>query len=115
MITQMASGNTVLQTIVDDDKRGRVMAFYAMAFLGMMPIGSLLAGGLADTRLGATGTVAIGGICCILAGVRFTFVLPALRESIRPIYERQGILPATAIATSLQAASQSQADKSFSG
>ena len=50
MMVQMASSNTILQTIVDEDKRGRVMSFYTMAFLGMAPLGSLLAGGLADRR-----------------------------------------------------------------
>lgn len=95
-ITQMASGNTVLQTIVDDDKRGRAMAFYAMSFLGMMPLGSLLAGSLATTRIGATGTVAAGGVCCIAAGIWFAAKLPRLRTAVRPIYIARGVLPATA-------------------
>lgn len=93
MLCQMASSNTVLQTIVEDDKRGRVMALYGMAFLGMMPLGSLLAGTVAE-RWGAPATVAIGGGCCILSGLWFAYLLPRFREHVRPIYQRRGILPA---------------------
>ncbi len=70
MMIQMASCNTVLQTIVDDDKRGRVMSFYTMAFMGMAPLGSLLAGGLADS-IGAPSTLAIGGVSCVLGAFVF--------------------------------------------
>jgi predicted MFS family arabinose efflux permease len=112
MITQMASGNTVLQTIVDDDKRGRVMAFYAMAFLGTMPIGSLMAGSVAQ-RFGAPLTVMCCGISCILSGVWFATRLPRLREAIRPIYERQGILPQ--VAEGLKAAQAEDMDKAVAG
>ncbi len=104
MITQMASSNTVIQTIVEDDKRGRVMALYGMAFLGMMPLGSLMAGYLAE-RIGAPMTVALGGVVCIVAGLRFWSMLPQLREHIMPIYEQRGIL--TPVAAGLQQA-QSQ-------
>jgi MFS family permease len=112
-VAQMASGNTVLQTIVDDDKRGRVMAFHAMAFMGTMPLGSLLAGSLASTWLGATGTVAITGIGCILIGGRFAVQLPKLRDAVRPIYQRCGVLPV--IAEGLQSADLHAADKSIAG
>ena len=64
-MVQMAASNTILQTLVDDDKRGRVMSFYTMAFLGTAPFGSLLAGGLAD-RIGAPHTLLVGGAGCIL-------------------------------------------------
>ena len=64
MMQQMAASNTMLQTIVDDDKRGRVMSFYSMAFLGMTPFGSLLEGALAN-RIGAPRTLMIGGCLCI--------------------------------------------------
>lgn len=104
MMMQMASSNTVLQTLVDDDKRGRVMSLYSMAFLGMTPIGSLLAGMLA-TRVGAPLTIAIGGGCAILAAVAFRLRLPALREQVQPIYRRLGILPE--VARGLQAATHS--------
>jgi MFS family permease len=95
MMVQMAATNTVLQTIVDDDKRGRVMSFYSMAFMGMVPLGSLLAGILAHF-LGAPLAVILGGICCIAGAVGFARRLPALREHIHPIYVRQGIIPEVA-------------------
>lgn len=90
-ILQIASGNTVLQTIVDDDKRGRVMSLYTMSFLGTIPFGNLLAGFLAN-NIGATNTLIIDGIACILGSIFFVRKLPALRRSIRPIYEQKGIL-----------------------
>lgn len=70
MMVQMASTNTILQTIVDDDKRGRVMGFYSMAFMGTMPLGSLLAGVLAHS-IGAPGTVILGGCCCLIGSFCF--------------------------------------------
>jgi MFS family permease len=91
MMVQMASSNTVLQTVVDEDKRGRVMSFYAMAFRGMVPFGSLLAGGLAST-IGAPNTLMIGGISCILGSLLFARQLPLLRDILRPIYIKMGIL-----------------------
>ncbi len=91
MMIQTASCNTLLQTITDDDKRGRVMSFYSMSFMGMAPFGSLLVGFLSD-RISAPATVAIGGICCILAGVLFSRRLPDLRKLIHPIYIRKGII-----------------------
>ncbi|MBD0263116.1 MAG: MFS transporter [Tolypothrix sp. Co-bin9] len=90
-ILQIAAGNTVLQTIVDDDKRGRVMSLYTMSFLGTIPFGNLLAGFLAD-HIGATSALIIDGIACILGSIYFVRQLPALRRSIRPIYEQRGIL-----------------------
>lgn len=101
MMTQMASSNTVLQTLVDDDKRGRVMSFYTMAFIGTAPLGSLLAGFLA-ARFGAPATIAFGGLCCISAGLVFSRRLPALRRIVQPIYHRLGILPE--VARGIQAA-----------
>jgi MFS family permease len=92
MMQQMAASNTVLQTIVDDDKRGRVMSFYSMAFLGMTPFGSLFAG-IAANHIGASRTLMIGGALCIAGAVWFTLHLPAVREEIRPIYRRLGIIP----------------------
>lgn len=95
MMLHMASSNTILQTIVDDDKRGRVMSFYAAAFMGTMPIGSLLAGSLADL-VGAPQTVMIGGVACLLGALGFSRALPSLRMEVRPIYVRLGILPEVA-------------------
>ena len=95
---QMAATNTILQTIVDDRFRGRVMAFYTMAFLGTAPIGSLMAGVLAD-RIGAPATIAAGGGACIIAALWFGSKLPQLRQLIRPIYVELGILPVPAVDT----------------
>jgi MFS family permease len=92
MMVQMASSNTILQTIVEDDKRGRIMSFYAMAFMGMTPFGSLLAGFLAS-KIGAPHTLLIGGITCVFAAAFFARKLPALRELVRPIYIKMGIIP----------------------
>jgi MFS family permease len=91
-MVQMAVSNTLIQTIVDEDKRGRVMSFYTMAFMGTAPFGSLLAGSLAD-RIGAPDTLMIGGIGCILAAAWFYRALPRLRQYVRPIYVKKGILP----------------------
>jgi MFS family permease len=71
MMVQMASSNTVLQTIVEEDKRGRVMSFYTMSFMGMVPFGSLLAGSAAST-VGAPHTLSLGGIVCIIGAGVFT-------------------------------------------
>jgi MFS family permease len=100
----MASCNTVLQTIVDDDKRGRVMSFYSLSFMGMVPLGNLLAGLLAS-RIGPPSTVAIGGGLCIVGAIVFSRNLPALRKRIHPIYVRKGIVPAE-VAAGLQAGSE---------
>ena len=94
MMVQFASSNTVLQTIVDEDKRGRVMSFYAMALRGMAPFGSLLAGGLAG-KIGAPNTLMIGGVSCFLGALVFARKLPLLREMVRPIYVRMGIVSET--------------------
>ncbi|MBN2225270.1 MAG: MFS transporter [Deltaproteobacteria bacterium] len=91
MMVQMASTNTVIQTIVDEDKRGRVMSFYAMSFMGMTPFGSLLAGSLAHT-IGVPYTVAIGGTCCLVGSLMFARKLPGLRLLIRPIYLEKGVI-----------------------
>lgn len=99
---QMASSNTVLQTIVEDQKRGRVMSFYAMSFQGVAPFGSLIAGAAAS-RIGAPRTLMVGGALCVVGAVLFARELPRLRALIRPIYVRIGILPE--IATGIQAAS----------
>lgn len=91
----VACGNTILQTIVEDDKRGRVMSFFTMSFMGMTPFGSLAAGWLA-TRIGPVETLALGGALCLTGGLLFARVLPRLREMIRPIYACKGIIPEVA-------------------
>jgi MFS family permease len=92
---QMAASNTILQTLVDDDKRGRVMSFYAMSFFGMVPLGSFLAGSL-GAKIGTPYTVMIGGICIIIGSVVFFSRLPAHGKLVRPIYREKGILPEVA-------------------
>jgi MFS family permease len=100
MMVEMASSNTLLQTIADEDKRGRVMSFYTMAFLGMAPLGSLLTGALA-AWLGLPITFIINGLLCLMGAVLFGLRLPRLQALVRPIYVRLKILPpiTTGIAT----------------
>lgn len=102
MMQQMAASNTVLQTIVEDDKRGRVMSLYSMSFMGMAPFGSLFAGWLAN-RIGAPRTVIISGVLCLFGAAWFMLSLPTIRKAVRPIYAELGILPA--MATGVGAAS----------
>jgi len=92
MMMQMASTNTLLQTLVDDDKRGRIMSLYVMAFMGTAPFGSFMAGTLAST-IGAPYTVLSSGIICLIGAIVFYKNLPSLRKHIRPIYIKMGILP----------------------
>jgi MFS family permease len=92
MMVETASTNTILQTIVEERMRGRVMSFYTMAFLGTAPLGSLFAGLLAD-RIGAPMTILLGGLACVAAGVWFGWRLPSLRALLRPIYVQKGIIP----------------------
>jgi MFS family permease len=91
MMTVLTSCNTILQTIVDEDKRGRVMSLYAMAFMGVVPLGSLMGGSLAS-RIGAPATLMFGGICCIAASFLFARKLPQLRRITRPVYIDRGII-----------------------
>lgn len=93
-IMQIAAGNTILQTIVEEDKRGRLMSLYTMSFLGMTPIGNLLGGVLAN-HIGTPNTLIIDGIACILGSLFFVRQLPTLRQMIRPIYTKQGLLTGT--------------------
>jgi MFS family permease len=92
MMQGMAASNTIIQTLVSEDKRGRVMSYYTMAFVGMAPFGSLLAGTLAHA-VGAPWTVIANGSVVLLGGAWFTSRLPALRRQVRPIYQEMGILP----------------------
>jgi MFS family permease len=89
MMTFMISCNTLIQTLVDEDKRGRVMSLYAMAFMGMTPLGSLLVGSLAS-RIGAPASAAIGGFFCIVGSVWFFRKLPAFRRAAHPIWISRG-------------------------
>ena len=91
MMQGMAASNTVIQTIVSEDKRGRVMSYYTMAFVGMAPFGSLLAGALANA-IGAPLTVIVNGAVVILGAGWFFTQFPALRRAVRPIYQELGII-----------------------
>ncbi len=103
MMLHTASSNTILQTITDDDKRGRVMSFYTMAIMGTAPFGSLLAGTLARL-IGTPATIFIGGISCIIGAALFLKRLPGLRKIVRPVYVKMGIIPE--VATGIQTASE---------
>ena len=92
MMQQMAASNTIIQTIVEESKRGRVMSFYTVAFVGMAPFGSLFAGALAHS-IGAPRTVMLSGACCIACAVWFATRLPSIEKSISPIYIHLGIIP----------------------
>jgi MFS family permease len=94
----LAATNTILQTIVEERLRGRVMSFYTMAFFGTVPIGSLLGGIMAD-RYGATRTVLVSGIVCLVGSAWFAYKLPAIRAVIRPIYRERGIITVPAVDT----------------
>ena len=105
MMQVMSASNTIMQTIVDEDKRGRVMSFYTMAIIGMMPFGSLIAGAMAN-RFGAPHTVLAGGCLCLLVAVWFSMRLEEIRQVVRPIYIELGILPE--VAAGIDAASALQ-------
>jgi MFS family permease len=103
LMQQMAASNTIIQTIVEENKRGRVMSYYTMSFVGMAPFGSLLAGSLAHV-IGAPRTVMISGASCIVGALWFARRLRLIRSLIRPIYRDLGILPPvdTPVATIIQ-------------
>jgi MFS family permease len=107
MMQQMAASNTILQTIVDDEKRGRVMAFYSMAFQGMAPFGSLAAGALA-ARAGTPATLILSGLVCLIGSAWFARKLPEIRTVVRPVYVRLGILPEAAAGVQQATLLQSQ-------
>lgn len=92
MIVQMAASNIILQSIVEEDKRGRVMSIYTTAFIGMVPLGNLFAGTLASW-IGAPQTLIVTGIACLIGSLIFAANLPQIRKEVRPIYIRMGIIP----------------------
>jgi MFS family permease len=92
MMQGLAASNTIIQTLAPEDKRGRVMSYYTMAFVGMAPFGSLLAGVLAH-RFGAPHAVIITGSCCLLGALWFSTRLRSIRAVMRPIYVEMGIIP----------------------
>lgn len=102
MMMQTAASNTILQTITDDDKRGRVMGFYTMSIMGTAPFGSLIAGALAKV-IGTPWTIFTGGFVTIVSALIFLRKLPELRALVRPVYVKMGIIPE--VATGIQTAS----------
>jgi MFS family permease len=92
LMVHLAAGNTLAQAVLEDDKRGRVMSFFAMAFIGIAPLGALLAGSLARV-VGAPVVVGFGGAACIASSVWFASRRPAIGEIVRPLYARSGVVP----------------------
>jgi MFS family permease len=103
LMVHIASSNTILQTIIDDDKRGRVMSFYTMAIMGTAPFGSLIAGSLAKI-IGTPLTMLSGGLSCILGAFIFYRKLPELKKTVRPVYIRMGLIPE--VVSGIQSASE---------
>jgi MFS family permease len=87
-----AASNTIIQSLVTEDKRARVMSYYTMAFFGAAPFGSLMAGALAH-RIGAPRTVMITGAFCVAGALWFMFERPKVKAVMRPIYQEMGLLP----------------------
>jgi MFS family permease len=92
MMLHTAASNTILQTIVEEDKRGRVMSIYTLAIMGTAPFGSLMAGGLAKI-IGPPDTILAGGIACIAGALLFFRKLPELKNIVRPVYVKMGLIP----------------------
>ena len=92
MMIHNASCNTILQTVTDDNMRGRVMSYYTMAFMGTTPIGSLIIGSLAS-KFGAPASILFGGVLCIMGGIIFSTKLPLLKKLVHPVYAKKGIIP----------------------
>ena len=103
MMIHTAASNTILQTITDDDKRGRVMSFYTMAIMGTAPFGSLMAGSLAKV-IGTPATIMMGGAASVIGALFFLKKLPELKNIVRPVYVRMGIIPE--VAAGIQSASE---------
>lgn len=82
MVVEFASSNTLLQTLVDDKMRGRVVALYSMSFMGITPLGSLTLGTIAD-KVGVQHTLFVAGILCMLAALLFLRKIPLIKEAIR--------------------------------
>jgi MFS family permease len=91
MMQGLTASNTIIQTLVPEDKRGRVMSYYTVAFVGMAPFGSLMAGGLAHA-IGAPHTVIFSGVACIAGSLWFWSRIKLIRKDMRPVYEQLGIL-----------------------
>ena len=90
ILVTSVSTNMILQTIVDDDKRGRVMSLYTVAFLGISPFGAIAAGAVAD-RIGVAATLTAGGTCCVLAAIYLARRRADIATHVKPIYDRLGL------------------------
>ena len=106
MMVHMASSNTIVQTLVDSEKRGRVMSFYTVAFMGSAPLGALLLGASAS-RIGAPWTAFLSGLSSLVAAAAFASKLPALRAEVHPIYARMGVI--AEVAEGLRAGTEAEA------
>ena len=96
LIQGASVSNTIIQSLVSEDKRARVMSYYTMAFFGAAPMGSLMAGALAH-RIGAPHTILLTGAFCITGSLWFTIELPKVRSVMQPIYQQMGLLPVSGI------------------
>jgi MFS family permease len=90
MMLNMAASNSILQNLVEDDKRGRIMSLHTVSFLGMAPFGNLMAGIFAQ-KWGVTPALFFGGLCCLAGALAFLRQLPVIRGQIFPDYERERI------------------------
>jgi MFS family permease len=111
MIVQTAASNTLIQAMVPDELRGRVMSLYSMMFMGMAPFGALLAGLLAG-RFGAPAAVAAGGAACIVGAIAFGLKLPELRISARPLLIAQELTAGDPTVAATEATAAAEADGS---
>jgi predicted MFS family arabinose efflux permease len=93
MILALAAINTMIQILADEDKRGRVMSFYAMALMGTLPIGNLMAGSIASA-IGISNTMLIGGAFTVLSAFWFEFNRRSMKQSVQTIYRNKGLIPA---------------------
>ncbi|MBU1260638.1 MAG: MFS transporter [Planctomycetes bacterium] len=109
IMVQMASINTILQTIVDDHMRGRVLSLHVMAFIGIMPLGHLLAG-ISAQHFGAPNTLLFSGLLSVVVMILFARKLPSIRRLIHPIYVKKGIIPEVAAGLDTAARFSAQAN-----
>jgi MFS family permease len=91
MVVQLAASNTVLQTIADDDKRGRVMSLFVMSFMGMAPVGSLLFGWMASI-IGVAVTLLIGGSVCLVGALLYAWRSSSVKDLVYAAYVKKGII-----------------------
>jgi MFS family permease len=94
LVVTAAAVNTILQTLADEDQRGRIISMYVMSFLGIAPIGNFLAGAAAE-RVGAHATLLACGLMVIAAGTMFALGMKSWVQAVRPVYQRKGIISGT--------------------